>query len=135
MDKVTERRHYLNQPVIARYVRFHPIAWHKRIGLRAGVIGCKHTGDCGPGFMRVNTGSLCSKFLLRSSNNSKILTNHGSPQWGSGGQLSLWISNSYFFGCLFTSLGARSGILTPCGCLFSLPSLTSNTRGTPHSCR
>ena len=65
MDKATERRHYLNQPVIARYVRFHPIAWHKKIGLRAGVIGCKHSGDCGPGFMRVNSGSTCSKSPTR----------------------------------------------------------------------
>ena len=67
MDKSTERRHYLNQPVIARFIRFHPVAWHKRIGLRAGVIGCKHSGDCGPGFMRVNTGSSCSKLLFYSN--------------------------------------------------------------------
>jgi hypothetical protein len=73
MDKVTERRHYLNLPVIARYVRFHPIAWHKRIGLRAGVIGCKHSGDCGPGFMRVNTGSLCSKFCSKITNNDNFI--------------------------------------------------------------
>ena len=63
MDKVTERRHYLNQPVVARYIRFHPITWHKRIGMRAAIIGCRHSGDCGPGFMRVNAGSSCSKFV------------------------------------------------------------------------
>ncbi|CAB4064306.1 MFGE8 [Lepeophtheirus salmonis] len=59
MDKNTERRHYLNTPVVARYVRFHPVEWHKKIGMRAGVIGCPHTGECGPGFMQVNSGSPC----------------------------------------------------------------------------
>ena len=64
MDIKTERRHYLNVPVAARYVRLHPLSWRKRIGLRAGVIGCPHTGDCGPGFLRVNSKSACSKFLI-----------------------------------------------------------------------
>ena len=67
MDKHTERRHYLNMPVTARYVRFHPVSWHRKIGLRAGVIGCRYRGACGPGFLQVNTGSSCSKtisFLL-----------------------------------------------------------------------
>ena len=61
MDKHTERRHYLNMPVTARYVRFHPVSWHRKIGLRAGVIGCRYRGACGPGFLQVNTGSSCSK--------------------------------------------------------------------------
>ena len=43
------------------YCRFHPKTWHKRIGMRAAVIGCRHAGDCGPGFMRVNAGSSCGK--------------------------------------------------------------------------
>ncbi len=59
MDTFTERRHYLNEPVIARFVRIHPTTWHKRIGLRAAVLGCPHTGECGPGFMRVNEGAPC----------------------------------------------------------------------------
>jgi len=59
MDKSTERRHYLNQPITARYIRFHPITWHKRIGMRAAILGCRHKGDCGPGFMQVNSGSSC----------------------------------------------------------------------------
>ena len=42
-------------------LRFHPKTWHKRIGMRAAVLGCRHTGDCGPGFMRVNTGSSCGE--------------------------------------------------------------------------
>ena len=61
MDKHTERRHYLNMPVTARYVRFHPVSWHRKIGLRAGVIGCRYRGACGPGFLQVNTGSSCSE--------------------------------------------------------------------------
>ena len=63
MDKHTERRHYLNTPVTARYVRFHPVSWHRKIGLRAGVIGCRYNGNCGAGFMQVNSGSSCSKLL------------------------------------------------------------------------
>ena len=62
MDKNTERRHYLNTPITARYVRFHPVSWHRKIGLRAGVIGCRYKGDCGAGFMQVNSGSSCSKY-------------------------------------------------------------------------
>lgn len=64
MDTATERRHYLNQPVVARFVRIHPTTWHKRIGMRAAIIGCPHKGDCGQGFMQVNTGSACSKLHL-----------------------------------------------------------------------
>jgi len=59
MDKNTERRHYLNAPVVARYVRFHPVSWHRKIGMRAGVIGCRYRGSCGPGFLQVNSGSSC----------------------------------------------------------------------------
>ena len=64
MDKHTERRHYLNTPVTARYVRFHPVSWHRKIGLRAGVIGCRYNGNCGAGFMQVNSGSSCSKYSI-----------------------------------------------------------------------
>jgi hypothetical protein len=39
MDIKTERRHYLNLPMVARYVRIHPISWRRRIGLRVGVLG------------------------------------------------------------------------------------------------
>ena len=65
MDKHTERRHYLNTPVTARYVRFHPVSWHRKIGLRAGVIGCRYNGNCGAGFMQVNSGSSCSKYSYK----------------------------------------------------------------------
>ena len=62
MDIKTERRHYLNVPMVARYLRLHPLTWRKRIGLRAGAIGCHHTGeDCGPGFLRVNTKAGCGE--------------------------------------------------------------------------
>ena len=46
-----------------RYVRFHPITWHKRIGMRAAILGCRHSGECGEGFMQVNSGSACGKLL------------------------------------------------------------------------
>jgi len=59
MDIKTERRHYLNVPMVTRYIRIHPLTWRKRIGLRAGVIGCPHTGECGPGFLRVNDKAGC----------------------------------------------------------------------------
>ena len=36
---------------------------HRKIGIRAGVIGCRYRGDCGAGFMQVNSGSSCSKLL------------------------------------------------------------------------
>ena len=62
MDTATERRHYLNAPVVARFVRIHPHTWHKRIGMRAAILGCPHKGDCGHGFMQVNTGSACSNY-------------------------------------------------------------------------
>ena len=64
MDIKTERRHYLNVPMAARYIRIHPLTWRKRIGLRAGVIGCPHAGECGPGFLRVNNKAGCGKFLM-----------------------------------------------------------------------
>ena len=74
MDKNTERRHYLNTPITARYVRFHPVSWHRKIGLRAGIIGCRYKGDCGAGFMQVNSGSSCSKYKYRVPNlNNPIL--------------------------------------------------------------
>jgi len=45
VDKDLERVHYLNSPFIARYVRFHPLSWHRHISMRAAVIGCQFTGD------------------------------------------------------------------------------------------
>ena len=63
MDIKTERRHYLNVPMVARYIRIHPLTWRKRVGLRAGVIGCPHKGECGPGFLSVNGRSGCGKVL------------------------------------------------------------------------
>lgn len=59
MDKTTERRHYLNHPFEARYVRIHPHTWHNGIGLRAALLGCPHQGECGPGFFQINAVSGC----------------------------------------------------------------------------
>lgn len=65
MDTGTERKHYLNQPVTARFVRIHPVTWNRRIGMRAAVLGCRHEGECGPGFMQVNDGSACSEYISK----------------------------------------------------------------------
>ncbi|XP_050712876.1 lactadherin-like isoform X1 [Eriocheir sinensis] len=59
LDKHTERRHYLNSPFKARYVRLHPQRWRKSIALRAALIGCPHKGDCGEGFFRVTPDTSC----------------------------------------------------------------------------
>lgn len=66
MDGETERRHYLNHPFSARYVRLHPLTWRHGIGLRAALLGCPHKegGDCGLGFFHVNAVSGCSTFLF-----------------------------------------------------------------------
>jgi len=64
MDKSTERHHYLNHPFTARYVRINPVTWHHAIALRAGLTGCPHTGDCGPGFVQVNPLSRCGKHSI-----------------------------------------------------------------------
>ena len=61
VDKDLERYHYLNSPFIARYVRFHPIDWHKRISMRAGLMGCPYKGECKDGFMRINEYTPCGK--------------------------------------------------------------------------
>lgn len=65
MDAETERRHYLNHPFSARYVRLHPMTWRHGIGLRAALLGCPHKagGDCGPGFFHVNAVSGCMENL------------------------------------------------------------------------
>ena len=75
MDIKTERRHYLNVPMVARYLRLHPLTWRKRIGLRAGVLGCQHEGDCGPGFLRVNTKAGCGE-LTRSRAAGGVIKYH-----------------------------------------------------------
>ncbi|XP_046438761.1 venom prothrombin activator pseutarin-C non-catalytic subunit-like isoform X1 [Daphnia pulex] len=65
MDGETERRHYLNHPFSARYVRLHPLTWRHGIGLRAALLGCPHKAgsDCGPGFFHVNAVSGCMENL------------------------------------------------------------------------
>ncbi|XP_076039175.1 lactadherin-like isoform X2 [Oratosquilla oratoria] len=63
LDKHTERRHYLNTPFNARYVRLHPQRWSKRIAMRAALLGCPHSGDCGPQFFRVTADTPCVENL------------------------------------------------------------------------
>merc|ERR1712080_814226 len=90
MDIKTERRHYLNGPVTARYIRIHPLTWRKRIGMRAGVIGCPHTGECGPGFLQVNSRSAC---VSNKAYNRKTWVNdkrHTWKQWRYGHSTLAW---------------------------------------------
>ena len=42
VDRDLERYHYLNSPFTARFIRIHPVDWHNRIGMRAGLLGCPH---------------------------------------------------------------------------------------------
>lgn len=62
-DKSTERIHYLNSPFVARFVKFIPIEWNKKISMRVGLIGCAFRGKCPTGFMRVNEDSPCVENL------------------------------------------------------------------------
>ena len=43
-DAGTEKYHYLTTPLVARYVRFHPLEWHRHVSMRAGLLGCPYTG-------------------------------------------------------------------------------------------
>ena len=63
IDKDTSRIHYLAQPIIARYVRFHPVTWHRGIAMRAGILGRIHTGECGAGFTKPNSASPCGELI------------------------------------------------------------------------
>jgi lactadherin len=58
-----ERYQLLGAPFVARYIRFHPVEWNRHIGLRAGLLGCPHAGECSEGFIRVNDNSPCVENL------------------------------------------------------------------------
>ncbi len=79
VDKEMERYHYLNSPFVARYARFHPIDWHHKISMRAGLLGCPHKGDCSKGFVRINDDTPCGNvdfhfFCLSDLQSEKIYT-------------------------------------------------------------
>ncbi|XP_069674564.1 lactadherin-like isoform X2 [Periplaneta americana] len=84
MDKSTERHHYLNHPFTARYVRINPITWHHTIALRAGLTGCPHTGECGPGFVQVNPLSSCVANLAYGKGTWVNDKRHGWADWQYG---------------------------------------------------
>ncbi|CAF0912710.1 unnamed protein product [Rotaria sp. Silwood1] len=62
-DKSLERIHYLNQPFTARFVRFFPKEWNNRLSMRAGLLGCPHTGPCCLGYFRVQPEIPCVENL------------------------------------------------------------------------
>ena len=43
--------------------------------MRAAILGCRHKGDCGAGFMQVNSGSSCGKAFYN-SNSTYIESNN-----------------------------------------------------------
>lgn len=63
VDKDVDRHHFLNDPFVARFIRFHPTDWHRHISMRAGLLGCPYVGECSLGFMRVNDYTPCVENL------------------------------------------------------------------------
>ncbi|XP_068225781.1 lactadherin-like isoform X2 [Palaemon carinicauda] len=78
LDKHTERRHYLNTPFKARFVRLHPTRWRRAIAVRAALLGCPHKGDCGDGFFRVTPDTYCTENLAYKG---KTWVNDKRHQW------------------------------------------------------
>ncbi|XP_014668080.1 PREDICTED: lactadherin-like [Priapulus caudatus] len=64
-DKFLERRHYINEPFIARFIRLHPMQWMHHVSMRAGIIGCPHTGECVGNFMQVTQDTNCVENLAQ----------------------------------------------------------------------
>lgn len=65
MDSSTKRWHYFTKPFVARYIRFNPLSWKNRIGMRIGIIGCLHQGPCPEGFVQINNYSECCKLVTK----------------------------------------------------------------------
>ncbi|PAA85148.1 hypothetical protein BOX15_Mlig000773g3, partial [Macrostomum lignano] len=82
-DRNTERVHYLSKPFVTRYIRFHPVTWHRHISMRAGVYGCPHRGACGPGYFRVNNATRCQGNLAFGKN---AYVNDAGDGGGGGGK-------------------------------------------------
>ena len=45
-DQNTIVSHSLTVPIIARYIRFQPLAWSNQIGMRVELYGCQGTHLC-----------------------------------------------------------------------------------------
>ncbi|KAL7675532.1 hypothetical protein ACOME3_001801 [Neoechinorhynchus agilis] len=58
-DSHSERVHFLNEPLLARFIRFYPVNWNELPGMRIGVFGCMEQGDCADGYFQVLRGSRC----------------------------------------------------------------------------
>ncbi|KAL7639183.1 UNVERIFIED_CONTAM: hypothetical protein RMT77_010717 [Armadillidium vulgare] len=84
MDKNTERRHYLNSPITARFVRINPLRWHKTIAMRTSLLGCSHEGDCGKSFFRINKDSPCVENLAFKKNTWVNDERHQWTDWNKG---------------------------------------------------
>lgn len=62
MDRDTQRVHYFNEPIVARYLRINPTGWKTRIAMRAAVLGCIEYEECPEGFLKPTESSECGKF-------------------------------------------------------------------------
>ncbi|KAL8624788.1 hypothetical protein ACOMHN_002481 [Nucella lapillus] len=68
-DKEADRTHFLNSPFVARYVRFIPVEWRKKISMRVGLLGCPFTVLCL--LNRANHASVC----LNRANHASVCLN------------------------------------------------------------
>jgi hypothetical protein len=88
VDRNDDKQQFFKAPFIARYVRVHPVNWHKHISMRAGLLGCPFVGECSPGFMRVNDYSPCVENLAFKKesfiNNRRQHKRHVQNQWMHG---------------------------------------------------
>jgi len=88
VDKSLERYHYLNTPFVARFIRFHPLDWHNHISMRAGLLGCPFTGECGRGFLKINNATPCVENLAFRKeswiNNKRQFKRHIRNRWMHG---------------------------------------------------
>jgi len=55
-DRETARYQYFSSPFVARFVRLHPVEWHKQIAMRAGLIGCPRYGNVSHTYRYTDTG-------------------------------------------------------------------------------
>jgi lactadherin len=87
-NKEDVRYHFLKNPFVARFVRFHPVNWNYHISMRAGILGCPHSGECTNGFMRVNAYAPCVENIAFHKetfiNNRRQMKRHVQNQWAHG---------------------------------------------------
>lgn len=100
---------FLSRPFVARYIRIHPVTWHRHISMRAGILGCPFDGICSRGFMQVNNHASCVENLAYQKesfvNNRRHSKRHVQNHWVHGqaakavdgeiGQSCIMLDNSF----------------------------------------